>query len=47
VSIANDTPVERVQTQAIGTAITVVTATASRMPAGSGNGTCVRISAYE
>ena len=43
--MAKDTPVERVQIQAIGTAITVVTATASRMPAGSGSGTWVRISA--
>jgi hypothetical protein len=45
--MANDTPVERVQIQAIGTAITVVTATASRMPAGNGRCEWVRISAYE
>jgi hypothetical protein len=37
VSIANDTPVERVQIQAIGMATSTVIATASAMPKRSGS----------
>ncbi len=45
--MANETPVERVQIQAIGTATTIVTSTASTMPTGSGNCSCVRMRAAE
>ncbi len=45
--MAKETPVERVQTQAIGTAISAVIATASTIPIGSGNARRVSSSAAE